>query len=128
MKIEKKYLILFLKSLKETNLNLTDSRMRDEFYKDLFEATKSFEEAQQAIYKSLCKKDKDENPEMTELGQYQFEGENAKKVVEELEILNNEEVEFTIKNPAKIKEFLNLTEYKPKVNESEMIDFISNKL
>jgi hypothetical protein len=122
MKLKKSHLVVFLKAIKETDLGLADSRIRDEFFKPLFEETKNFEEAQQTIYKTLCKKDKDGNPEMTSLGQFQFEGENAKKVIEELDILSKEEVELTPKNTTKIKEFLENTSYKPKVGEADLLD------
>ncbi len=125
MVFKKKYLVVFLKALQETNLNLVDSRIRDEFHKSLFETTREFEIGQQAIFKEFCIKNKDGEPEMTEKGEYQFNvGEPSESVKKETEILLEEEVELTPKNPAKIKEFLDLTEYKPKVGESEIIDEI----
>ncbi len=129
MKLQKKYLVVFLKALQETNLSLVDSRVRDEFHKDLFEATKDFETDQQAIFREFCIKNKDGEPEMTTKGEYQFDlGNASESVKKETETLLEEEVELIPKNPVKIKEFLNLTEYKPKVGEIEMIDYIITQL
>lgn len=129
MKLEKKYLPVFLKTLQATNLNLIDSRIRDDFHKELFETTRDFEIAEQAVFKEFCIKNKDGEPEMTVSGQYQFTlGENSDNATKEREVLLAEEIELNPKNPAKIKEFLNLSEYKPKVGEIEMIDFILTQL
>lgn len=124
MRIQKKYLVLFYKLLTETKLNLVDSRVRDEFFKDLLEKTKDFEQARQTIFKEFCIKDEEGIPKLTGKNEFQFEDEKVDELTKEINTLLDEEVEFNIKNPDKIKEFIENTKYEPLTGETKDIDFI----
>jgi len=128
MNIQKKYLTLFYKTLKETKLNLVDSRIRDEFFKDLTGKLQDFEQARQTIFKEFCVKDENGEPKFTDKNEYQFENDKTADLTKELETLLDEEIELTVKNPDKIKEFIEKTEYQPLAGEVESIDFIINKV
>lgn len=131
MILKKKYLTLFYKTLAEAktdvaknHISLADARIRDALAtKVVYDLLKDFEEARKKIFDEFCIKNKDGNPDLKD-GNYQFEGENVKQMMEEVKVLEEEEVTFEIKDPAKIKTFLNNTKYEPQVGESIVIDEI----
>jgi len=104
-------------------LSLSDSRTRDAFLKPLLEATKTFEEDRKAIYEKFCTKNEDGTPDLTD-DKYHFEPEILEDLNKELTILYTEEVELPVAQNDALKSILESTEYKPKVNEVEIIDEI----
>jgi len=118
MILKKKYLTLFYKTLVDAktdvaknHISLADARIRDALAtKVVFDHLRDFEEARKKIYDTLCKTDKDGKPDVAN-GNYQFDPENAKKMVEEVKILEDEEVDIKIDNPDKVKLLINNTKY-----------------
>lgn len=91
-------------------LGFADSRIRDSFLKVLKEKTVEFQEARNKLLVSLAK------PMPEREGFYSF----TPEYLAELEILNNELM--TLPEQPKIKEYVTLSSYRPKVGESEMLD------
>ncbi len=130
MKLHKGQLELTYTVLKETKLNLQDSRIRDAFLKPLGEAVDTFYKERKEIYEKFCDKKEDGTPD-TDDGQYHFNKEVTKEADEELKTLVGEEVEVEEKwgvTKAKLKELMEKTEYSPKVGETEVIDSILSQL
>ncbi len=94
----------------EGALGFADSRIRDEFMKVLKEKVIEYQEARNKLLTSLGK------PMPEKEGYYSFTPEYNK----ELEILNEEVM--ALPNQPKIKEFVALTSYRPKIGEAEMLD------
>lgn len=130
MKIKKGDLTLFYQTLAEGRSNvekdyisLSDARVRDNLAtKIVFPILQEYEEHRKKIYETFCIKDKDGNPDMQNGINYQFTLKDGKKVTEEKEILDEEEVEIKVENPAKILIFLENTKYQPKIGEALKID------
>lgn len=129
MQIQKKYLPVFFSTLNGTDgvLSLSDSRVRDVFFKHVLETTQQFEKDRKTIYEKFCNKKEDGTPDTTD-DKYTFANDVLDEANKELEILGNEDVEFVTAFPAKIKEIIELSAYKPKTGESEQIDHIISKL
>lgn len=131
MLLKKKYLTLFYKTLAvaksdvdKNHITLADARIRDALAtKVIYDLLHDFEEARKKIYEEFCIKNEDGSPKLVN-GNYQFEIADIKKMTEEVQILEDEEVEIKIDNPVKIKQFLNNTKYEPEVGEAIVIDEI----
>lgn len=123
MKLQKKYLEVFYKTVVGTEgvLTLAEGRVRDSFMKPLTEVTKQLEEDRKKIYETYCEKDKTGNPDITD-DQYHFKTKDVPKVNKELIALYDEEVELP--DEKRMKDIIERTQYKPKVGETEQIDFI----
>lgn len=91
-------------------LGFADSRIRDAFLKVLKEKTVEYQEARNKLLTTLGK------PIPEKEGFYSYTPEYLK----ELEILNEEIM--TLPEQPKIKEYVTLSSYRPKVGESEMLD------
>lgn len=128
MKLKKKHLELTITLIDKTELSLADSRIRDRSIKALLEQYKTFTEEKGKVLEKFCDKDEEEKPITTALEngsvQYTFTGEGAlDNVTKEINTLLEEEVDIEGDN-TKIKEFIEATNYKPKVGEMELIDEI----
>lgn len=129
MVLKKKLLTVFYKALSEArtdlardHISLADARIRDGLAsKALFDTLKDFEDARTKIYRAFCKKDANGDPELV-AGNYQFEPKDVEALNKEVKILEDEEVELRVDNPAKITQFLNSTKYEPRVGEALIID------
>lgn len=123
MQIAKSHLETFFLLTKGTEgvLNLAESRIRDKFMKSLTEVTKQFEEDRKVVYEKFCTKNEDGTPK-TENNNYHFEPGVIDDTNKELDVLLNETV--TLETPEGLKGYLERSEYKPKVGESERIDTI----
>jgi len=103
-------------------LTLADARIRDSFAKKLKEHVDTFVADREKIYVKFCLKDKKDKPDLLNGTQFQFKAEVLKDMNPELDILLAEEVKLECPNPKKIKEFIEKTEYMPKIGEAEVID------
>lgn len=129
MVLKKKLLTVFYKALSEArtdlakdHISLADARIRDGLAsKALFDTLKDFEDARTKIYKAFCKKDANGEPELV-AGNYQFDPKDVDAMNKEVKILEDEEVDLKVDNPAKIVQFLNNTKYEPRVGEALIID------
>lgn len=128
MKIKKLHAEILFATIKgaEGILSLADSRIRDAFLKDFVEDVKTYLNDKSGIYQTFCKKDEDGNPALVDGDKYEFEKKDLEEINKELLILSEEEIDV----PAcdKLKEFIEKSEYKPKVGEAEIIDEILAKL
>lgn len=127
MTLKKSELELTFNVLKETTLNLSDARIRDNFLKPVGEALDQLNKEKSAIYLEYCDKDEDGNPEITD-DKYHFESAALETGNSELKILYAEEIEIPLANQEKIKEFFESTAYAPKLGEIDIIDDIIAKL
>lgn len=120
MVIKKGNIELLFNVLKGTDgkLSLADARIRDTFLKELIVSNDTFVADRKKIFETFCKKNEDGTPEVTN-NQYTFDPESTEELSKELGTLLIEEI--TIEND-KVIEFISLSEYKPKVGESEIID------
>lgn len=125
--IKKKDIQTIFLALKETSLNLADSRLRDAFLKPLGENLDQFNKDRSAIYLQYCEKNEDDTPKI-EKDNYHFKNEDLQTINDELETLFNEEITVSIENIDKIKEFVENTTYLPKPGEVEIIDAFIEKL
>lgn len=141
MQIKKSELEVFYKVLKETNgeLPLKDARIRDRFMKPLGDHLDTFSIDRTKIYEKFCDKEEDgvtpklkydktpegENIEGTQ--KYTFKKVDAPAVDAEILVLYDEEVSIDVENPAKIKELIENTDYKPLFGEADVIDGILAK-
>lgn len=126
MKLHKGQLELTFTVLKDTNLSLQDSRIRDAFLKPLGEAVDTFYKERTAIYEKFCDKKEDGTPDIDD-GKYHFKKEVTEEADKELKTLITEEVEIEEKwgvTKTKLKELMEKTNYSPKVGEVEVIDSI----
>lgn len=131
MKIKKSSLETLLNYTKGTEgvLNLTDSRIRDNFIRPLTETTQMYFDDREKIYKTFCLKNEDETPNLLAGNKYQFPKEVLEDLNKELEILGNEEADINFTdNPLQIKGLLEKSEYKPMLLESEIIYTIINAI
>ena len=119
MILKKNCIETLAKALNATELSLVDARIRDKFLRDLAEHEKVFLEDREKIYAKHANKDKDGNAIITD-NKYTFPPESVGQLTEDLAILLDETVE--IEAPAKLKEFLENSPYKPKPGEVELID------
>lgn len=130
MTLEKKELEMVFNVLKETNLNLQDSRIRDSFLKQVGIELDQFNKDKTAIYLEYCDKNEDGTPEIVD-GKYHFQNNVLEKINDEITTLLSETVELSIDNPDtldKIKSFVEKTDYSPKIGEVEIIDSFITKL
>ena len=127
MKLEKRYLEIFFKTIKGTEgvLTLAEGRIRDAFMKTLTDVTSQFENDRKVIYEKFCTKSEDGRPDVSD-GKYHFKTEEVPEIQAELETLYAEEVELP--SPLGLKEIVERTQYKPEIGESEKIDHIISKL
>lgn len=121
MKILKRHLEPLFLAVKGTEgvLNLSESRLRDSFFKPLTEATQLFEGQRRAIYEMYCLKNEDGSADTSD-GNYHFEKNDVETVNKELNVLLDEEAE--VEAPAGLKAVIEKTTYSPKVGEVEVID------
>ncbi len=126
MKLQKKYLEVFYRSLEGTQgvLSLKDGRIRDAYFKELTEKLKTFEEDRTKVYTHYCRKNEDGTP-FIEKDMYYFD-KDTDKVTEEVNVLLSEEVDLP--DTPEIKGIVEQTTYKPKIGEAELIDEIISKL
>jgi len=124
MKLKKSTLEVFSSALAGTEgvLGLADARIRDRFAKELKEATDLFIAEREKIYLKFCLKNKKGAPDLLNGTQYQFKREVVDEMMPEIKLLDEEEVELS--DQPKIKEYLDKTEYTPKIGEAEIIDEI----
>ncbi len=117
MKIKKSCLEVFEKVLVGTEnvLNFVDARVRDSFLKKVVEQRATYIDERNKLLISLGIKIEGEED------RYKFTPEYLKEV----EILDVEEIELP--DEIKIKEFIEISEYKPKVGEIDIIDEILTK-
>lgn len=132
MKLKKSNLEVIFNFTKGTEgvLNLADSRLRDEFLKDLSDKTQSFYDDRNKIYINFCVK-KDGQPDLLDGDKYQFEKNVLPDLNKELMVLAEEEVVITLPDnftTFKLKEILEKSEYKPKALEAEVIDLFLNTI
>jgi len=123
MKIHKKCLEVCFLSLKETELSLADSRVRDAFLKELTKAVKTFYAERKVVMEKFCTKNEDGTPKLGENDEFHFEPEVVADLSTELQTLIDEEVEIP-GDKEKIAAILNETKYKPKFGEVELIDLL----
>ena len=132
MKVKKQHLEIFFLTLRGTDgvLSLADARIRDAFMKPLGEAVDTMVADRTKIYEKFCDKDEDGKPDTAE-GMYHFSPDIRAEADAELKTLMNEEADVEIKwgvTPAKIKEIMEKSDYKPKYGEAEVIDEIIKAL
>lgn len=122
MKTKKLYLEILAQVLKGTEgkLNLADARIRDTFMKSLLEQADIYINQKQTIYKTFCSKNEQGEPDLLDGNKYQFPTDKLEEINKELLILSEEEVELPTND--KIKEFVEISEYKPKIGEVDLID------
>lgn len=123
MQTKKSNLEIFFLLTKGTEgvLGLAESRIRDKFMKTLTEVTKQFEEDRKVVYEKFCAKNEDGTPKIDN-NNYHFAPDVIEDTNKELNVLLDETV--TLEIPEGLKGFLERSEYKPKVGESEQIDAI----
>lgn len=126
MKVYKKYLELLVLLVQGTNgiLSLKESRIRDTFARKLNEEYAIFVAEREEIYKKFCVKNEKGEPEIKN-NQYSFEPDILEEINKELVDLGEEKVEILPLGPVKM--FLELSAYKPKVGEVEIIDELLNQ-
>lgn len=133
LKIPKKSLeVLFtLTKGTEEELNLSESRTRDAFIKDLAPVLDSFYQDRTKIYQTFCIKLEDGSPDFKVVENdngkilsktYQFPLEKEQEISQELTTLYGETVELNV--PSNLKEILEKSTYKPKIGETTLIDEI----
>lgn len=127
MEVEKKQLQTFYDVLKGTEgiLNLADSRLRDKFMDQIAIHAQTYAREKDKVYIAFARKKDDGTVDIIN-NQYHFDPADVQKVNEELITLSNEKVELTGVN--KIKDFIEVSEYKPKAGEAGVIDELLSKL
>lgn len=123
MKIQKKCLEVCFLALKETELSLADSRVRDAFLNKLNEAIKTLYTERVAVMEKFCTKKEDGTPDLNDKGEYHFTPDVVEEFAKELETLINEEIEVSGEKE-KIATIITETKYKPKFGEVELIDLL----
>lgn len=126
MHFQKKYLEIFIKTLKESELSLAEARFRDSLAKALVDAYNQYLEDRATIFKKFCDKNLDGSPTIVE-DQYHFKSEVLDDVNAELIILGDEEITFS-SDPEKAKQIIEKTEYKAKTGEALSVDELLNQL
>jgi hypothetical protein len=118
MQLKKEEILVLQKVLigTEDKLNFADARIRDKFLKALVEEIQAYYEARNKLLVSIAEP---------------IEGEENRfnltpKFMEEEKVLNEEEVELP--DEPKLREFIELSEYKPKIGEIDLIDSILSKI
>lgn len=118
MQITKEEALILQKVLVGTQekLDFAESRVRDKFLKSLAPEIQSYYEARNKLLISLAEK---------------IEGEENRfnltpKFLEEEKILNEETIELP--DEPKLKDFIELSDYKPKIGEIDLIDNILSKI
>lgn len=127
MQIKKSSLEVLFLTLKGTEgiLNLADARIRDTFLKPVIESYETFIKERTTIYETFCDKKEDGTPDIED-NRYKFSKEVQAQADAELKTLYDEEI--TLETPEKLKEFMEKSEYNPKVGEADIIDEIIGKL
>lgn len=122
MKIKKQLLEPLYNLTKGTGgvLSLSEARKRDVFFQELEKIVARFDEDRQKIYKAFCIKKEDGTPDLKDGDKYQFPVDKVEEMNTELENLYAEEEE--IETAQDLKLILEKSEYKPKINESVLID------
>lgn len=108
--MKKEALEVTYKVLEVTDLSLADARIRDAFIRELSNHIKAFYEDKQKIIETYGEKMDDGKFKIADTDKFQ----------QEMQTLLEETVE--IKPSDKIKEFINNTNYKPKIGEMAIID------
>lgn len=118
MQITKEEALVLQKVLVGTQekLDFADARVRDKFLKSLAPEIQLYYEARDKLLISLADR---------------IEGEENRfnltpKFLEEEKILNEETIELP--DEPKLKEFIELSEYKPKIGEMDLVDSILSKI
>jgi len=129
MKTTKQCLEVFFLTLKGTEdvLNLAESRVRDAFMKKVATELDTFYADRKKIYEKFCDKDEQGKPIITD-DKYTFLNANMEELNKELQTLADEEVEIPTDKSEEIKSFIEKTEYKPRIGQSELIDKILGKM
>ena len=131
MKIQKSDVGVILSFLGGADeLKLKDARIRDKAIRDLTEYKKVYEVEKTKVYEKFCTKDDDGKPkvERNPMGgvKYNFPTEIIEDLNSEMKILNEET--FTYKPNADVVRFIEISNYKPKVGEVEIIDDVLERM
>lgn len=126
MQLEKKYLELFYKVVKEYKTNkMAQGRLRDSALRSLGDPTDQFIKDRNEIYVKFCDKKEDGTPDIIE-DKFKFLPTVIEEVNSELKTLGEELVEVTL--PSEIKNFIEESSYETKAGETLVIDEIIEKL
>lgn len=123
MTLEKRYLetLFLLTQGTEGQLTLKEARTRDAFMRPVREVTQTFEADRRVIYEKFCDRNEDGTPD-TSNDKYKFKNAIVAELNDEISILASETV--AIDTPEGIKEILEKSDYKPRIDETEHIDHI----
>lgn len=119
MKLKKSQIESICISLNYPIKNFTKARIRDNFIEKLNVVATQFNQEKNNIFTELCTKN-EEGKSIIENNIYTFEGENSKKVQEELSLLDSEEIE--IEGSKELIELIESTESALKVGMTTHLD------
>jgi len=123
MKIQKKYLELLYKVVKEYKTpKMALGRIRDKFLRDLAPQVDQYIKDREEIYKQFCIKKEDKTPDLLKGTQYQFLPEILEELNNELKTLGDEEIDVI--NPPELKNMIEESSYETQAGETLIIDEI----